>query len=75
MRAQKQAARKARRKPTADADADEPEPDEEEPRKPDTYTEVAPGIKLKNVPPAFAAYHAQRLADQKTRQESAPSET
>jgi len=75
MRAQKQAARKARRKPTADADADEPEPDEEEPRKPDTYTEVAPGIKLKNVPPAFAAYHVQRLADQKARQESAPSET
>ena len=74
MRAQKQAARKARRKPTADA-ADEPDPDEEEPRKPDTYTEVAPGIKLKNVPPAFAAYHAQRLAEQKARQESAPSET
>ena len=76
MRAQKQAARKARRKADPEADEnDEPEPDEEEPRKPDTYTEVAPGIKLKNVPPAFAAYHAQRLADQKTRQESAPSET
>jgi len=62
MRAQKAAA-KARRK----TDPDEGEP---EPRKPDTYTEVAPGIKFRNVPPAFAAYHAERAAKQKDQPES-----
>ena len=62
MRAQK-AAPKARRK--TDPDAAEPAP-----RKPDTYTEVAPGIKFRNVPPAFAAYHAERATKQKDQQES-----
>jgi len=62
MRAQKAAA-KARRK--TDPDGSEPEP-----RKPDTYTEVAPGVKFRNVPPAFAAYHAERATKQKDQQES-----
>ena len=62
MRAQKAAA-KARRK----TDSAEAEP---APRKPDTYTEVAPGVTMKNLPPSFAAYHARRVTDQNPRPES-----